>query len=88
MQRRLRGTPRIAYPRYAPPPSLERPTPLRRETTPQLPGHDLDERTTTGEGLRLIPLETHDTSRYRRQDPRIAPPWKKDAYRDPERDRS
>jgi hypothetical protein len=62
--------------------------PLRRGRTPLLPGHDLDERTTTAEGLRLIPLETHDTSRYRRGDPKIAPPWRKDAYRDPESDRS
>jgi hypothetical protein len=47
-------------------------------------GPDPDERATTAEGLRLIPLETHDRSRYRRHDEEIAPPWDKDAYRDPE----
>jgi hypothetical protein len=51
---------------------------------PSLPGVDLDERTTTGEGLRLIPLETHDRRSYRRNAEGIAPPWRKDAYRDPE----
>ena len=45
------------------------------------PGHDLRERTTTAEGLRLIPLETHDKRGYRRLDDGIAPPWEKDAYR-------
>jgi hypothetical protein len=53
-----------------------------------LPGHDLDERTTTAEGLRLIPLETLDTRRYRPQDDDAIPPWDKGAYRDPESDRS
>jgi hypothetical protein len=53
-----------------------------------LPGHDLRERTTTAEGLRLIPLETHDKRGYRRLDDGIAPPWEKDAYRDPESPKS
>jgi hypothetical protein len=56
--------------------------------TPLLPGHDLEERVTTAEGLRLIPLETHDTDRYRPQDDDVAPPWEKDVYRDPESDES
>ena len=55
---------------------------------PQLPGHDLDERTTTSEGLRLIPLETLDASGYRPRDEGVRPPWQKDAYWDPESDGS
>jgi hypothetical protein len=51
-------------------------------------GPDPRERTTTAEGLRLIPLETHDRSRYRRRDEKVAPPWHKDAYRDPQSDES
>jgi hypothetical protein len=60
--------------------------PMRKEDgrrTPAYPGPDLHERTTTAEGLRLIPLETHDRRRYRRHDERVAPPWRKDAYHDP-----
>jgi hypothetical protein len=60
----------------------------RIDRIPLLPGHDLDERTTTGEGLRLIPLETHDTRSYRPNDEDVDPPWEKDAYRDPESDES
>ena len=33
---------------------------------PLLPGRDLRERTSTAEGLRLIPLETHDRRAYGR----------------------
>jgi hypothetical protein len=55
---------------------------------PLLPGHDLDERTTTSEGIRLIPLEMLASRRYRPLDPGIHPPWRKDAYRDPESDES
>ena len=51
---------------------------------PQLPGHDLHERTTTGEGLGLVPLETIDRRSYRRLDDDIAPPWLKAVYGDPE----
>jgi hypothetical protein len=43
---------------------------------------------TTAEGLRLIPLETHDTRGYRPQDDEVRPPWEKDAYRDPQSGRS
>jgi hypothetical protein len=45
---------------------------------------DPRERATTAEALRLIPLETHDTRRYRRFDQGVAPPWRKRAYDDPE----
>ena len=60
----------------------------RVRRVPAIPGRDLGERSTTGEGLRLIPLETHERRRYRRLDPGIAPPWEKPAYHDPESDRS
>jgi hypothetical protein len=60
----------------------------RRRWVPQLPGRDLDERTSTAEGLRLIPLETHDKHRYRPNHQGVNPPWRKDAYRDPESDES
>jgi hypothetical protein len=46
-------------------------------------GPDPRERTTIAEGLRLIPLETHDRRGYRRRDEDIAPPWGKEAYEDP-----
>jgi hypothetical protein len=55
---------------------------------PELPGHDLDERTTTAEGIRLVPLETLDASGYRPIDPGVPPPWQKPAYWDPESDES
>jgi hypothetical protein len=55
---------------------------------PLLPGRDLHERSTTGEGLRLVPLETLDQRRYRPRDPGVKPPWRKGAYRDPESDSS
>ena len=51
-------------------------------------GPDPRERTTSAEGLRLIPLETHDTSGYRRRDEDVAPPWRKPVYEDPESDES
>jgi hypothetical protein len=49
-----------------------------------LPGRDLHERTATAEGIRLVPLERLDRHRYRRFDRGIAPPWRKEAYADPE----
>jgi hypothetical protein len=66
------------------------PDAARAETrwVPLLPGHDLHERTTTGEGLRLVPLETLDTRSYRSNDDAIEPPWQKDAYWDPDSDDS
>lgn len=48
-----------------------------------LPGHDLHERTTTPDAVRLVPLEGIDKRRYRRLDPGISPPWQKDAYVNP-----
>ena len=51
---------------------------------PALPGVDLRERTSTPEGLRLIPLEGRDRRGYRRRDGGIEPPWGKEVYLDPE----
>jgi hypothetical protein len=57
----------------------------RRRHVPLLPGRDLDERTSTSEGLHLIALEAREIRRrYRRHAEPIAPPWRKEAYRDPE----
>jgi hypothetical protein len=74
-----RRIPRI--PRYIPPPGSPA-RPWRRE--PLIPGRDMNERTTTSEGLRLIPLETRDTRGYRQLDEDVKPPWDKGAYTDPE----
>jgi len=52
------------------------------------PGVNLRERTSTAEGLRLIPLEDVDRRRYRALDPGIKPPWRKEAWKDPESPRS
>jgi hypothetical protein len=52
---------------------------------PALPGRDLRERTSTAEGLRLIPLEPIDRRRYRPRHEKTEPPWRKGAYDDPER---
>ena len=54
----------------------------------RLPGHDLRERTSTPDGLRLVPLETVRRRRYRRLDKGISPPWRKRPYHDPEDDSS
>jgi hypothetical protein len=51
---------------------------------PLYPGRELHERTTTAEGLRLVPLETLDKRSYRPLAKDVVPPWGKDAYRDPE----
>jgi hypothetical protein len=75
---------RPAEPRYVPPPA-------RPRLSPQRPGPGpgrLRERSTTGEGLRLIPLESIDPRLYPPLDPDVLPPWHKDAYLDPEADRS
>jgi hypothetical protein len=61
----------------------------------RLPGRDMRERTSTADGLRLIPLELVDGRSYRplhrsrellpwRHDKGVAPPWRKPVYRDPE----
>lgn len=82
LRHELRGAPTWVFPRQAlAPPRVE----TRRAL---LPGHDLNERTTTGEGLRLIPLETLGRRGYRALDDGVRPPWRKDAYRDPESDES
>jgi hypothetical protein len=68
-----------AAPRYVPP--------TRPRLTPQRPGAGrgrLRERSTTGEGLRLVPLESTDPRTYPPVDPHVLPPWDKDAYLDPE----
>lgn len=66
------GSPMLGGPRRGP-----------RRYRPLLPGRDLRERTTTAEGLRLVPLEGFDRRRYRRLDGGISPPWDKDAYEHP-----
>jgi hypothetical protein len=58
--------------------------PVEMRRFPLVPGLDLRERTTTAEALRLIPLETHGRRGYRPLDPGIKPPWRKDAFVDPE----
>jgi hypothetical protein len=55
---------------------------------PLYPGPGLRERTSTGDGLRLIPLESVDRLRYRPLDAEIRPPWRKPVYGDPESDAS
>ena len=51
----------------------------------RLPGRGLRERTSTAEGLRLLPLESADQRRgYRPLDEGIRPPWRKRVYRHPE----
>jgi len=42
------------------------------------------ERTTSAEGIRLVPLEGIERGGYRRLDPGISPPWEKDAYENPD----
>jgi hypothetical protein len=64
------------------------PGPRRSRFRPVLPGRDVRERTTTAEGIRLIPLETHDKSGYRALDEDIKPPWRKEVYGKPESDSS
>lgn len=51
---------------------------------PGVPGVDLRERTSTAEGLRLIPLETRRPSGYRPKDDSVTPPWRKEVYLHPE----
>lgn len=85
LRHELRGGPRWVTPRQVRLPGLPG---ARTHWVPLLPGHHLRERTTTGEGLRLVPLETLDTRAYRPLDEGIRPPWQKDVYRDPESDES
>ena len=61
------------------------PVPARRARfEPRYPGRHMRERTTTGEGLRLIPLEGTPRRSYRPLPGGIEGPWTKPAYRDPE----
>jgi hypothetical protein len=79
----FRAEPRT-YPRHLPRVPRHVPPAGRPRRIPEIPGRDLQERSTTGEGLRLIPLETHDRRGYRPRDPGVKPPWRKRAYADPE----
>jgi hypothetical protein len=74
-----RGT-RPLYSRYVPP--------GRPRLMPTRPGRGLRERSSTGEALRLVPLESIDPRTYLPRDPDVLPPWDKDAYLDPEAGRS
>jgi hypothetical protein len=65
---------------------LDGEVPLRLR--PRYPGRDMHERATTGEGLRLIPLEGVDQRRYRPLEKEVKPPWRKRVYRHPESDSS
>ncbi len=64
------------------------PLELRRSdpgrSRPRYPGRHMRERSSTGEALRLIPLERVRKHGYRPLDPKIRPPWRKRVYRDPE----
>jgi len=80
-------TPREAeVPRLGP--SGRRGPGVRRIQIPLVPGRDLDERTTTSDGLRLIPLESRDPRGYHPHADAVEPPWEKDVYTDPESDKS
>jgi len=68
-------------PRFTTPPVLPAP---HRPRVPELPGRNLHERSTGGEGLRLIPLETLDRDSYAPLADEVKPPWRKRAYSDPE----
>jgi hypothetical protein len=53
-----------------------------------LPDRPERERSSTADGLRVLPLEAVERGRYRRADPGVAPPWEKEAHVDPESPRS
>ena len=57
---------------------------LRRRYRARIPGRDLRERTTTPEGIELVPLERIDKRGYRRLGEGVSPPWRKRAYDRPE----
>jgi hypothetical protein len=59
------------------------------ELLPRYPGSGMRERSSTGEGLRLVPLEPLREKRgYRPLAKGVRPPWKKPAYGDPASDSS
>lgn len=49
---------------------------------PSLAGLDLRERTSTAEGLRLVPLESLDWGAYHRLGKDVSPPWEKGSWSD------
>jgi len=49
----------------------------------KLPGVNVRERTSTADGLRLVPLERVARKRYRPLDKGIKPPWRKRVWKDP-----
>lgn len=57
--------------------------PRRGGMAPSYPGVHVDERTSTADGVRLVPIETLDHGAYRALDPGITPPWRKRAYINP-----
>jgi hypothetical protein len=68
-------------PRFITPPQSPSP---HRPLVPLVPGGNVDERSSSGEGLRLVPLETLDQDSYRPLADEVKPPWRKRAYSDPE----
>lgn len=58
-----------------------------RRFRPSVPGVDLHERTSSAEGLRLIPIESLDRGAYRRLPGGPAPPWEKETWSDLEHGR-
>jgi hypothetical protein len=62
---------------------IESHDPLRLR--PRYPGADIHERTTTVDGVRLVPLERVDRRHYRPLEKGgVKPPWRKRAWREPE----
>ena len=59
------------------------PHPARPRLRPLGPGRGLHERSTSPEGLRLVPLESIDPRTYPPLDRHVLPPWDKGAYLDP-----
>ena len=58
--------------------------PMDVHLRPRYPGRGMCERSSTGEGLRLVPLEPlRAKRRYRPLAKEVRPPWRKRAYRHP-----
>jgi hypothetical protein len=53
---------------------------------PVYPGLDVSERTTTGAGLRLVPVRDLEDQSGGAMWDRISPPWEKEVFRDPRSD--
>jgi hypothetical protein len=60
----------------------------RLRLRPRYPGVDMHERTSTSDGLRLVPLEPLRKRGYRPLDTHVKPPWRKEVYRHPSTDSS